>query len=180
GSLRLSIFLDEAMDKNLRISKSLVFRFIRVLEEISKKHGVVLEISNTTKSIKGRFNDNFFKEFDWSIRELESIFTNSTVLAVITEDTLTNLPIKIYDAFKRQFGGKWDISSQVITEKSLKLFQQLLRNNELENFSPDNEVLCNKVAEIVMNDRRMSYPIFNILLGIYVKSGMQPWILAER
>lgn len=85
----------------------------------------------------------------------------------------------MYDAFKRQFGGKWDISSQVITEKSLKSFQQLLKIRKLEEFDPNDEKLCQQVANIVKYDN-LSYTIFNILLGIYVKSGMQPWILAER
>lgn len=179
GSVKLSIFMDETMETSLGISKKLVYRFIKVLQQIAEQHGVVIEINYATSSIKGKFTEEFFQQFSWEIRELESIFTNTTVLAVITDEHLTRLPVKVYDAFKRQFGGKWDISSQVITEKSLKSFQQLLKIRKLEEFDLNDEKLCQQVANIVKYDN-LSYTIFNILLGIYVKSGMQPWILAER
>lgn len=179
GTIKLSIFIDETMESTLGISKIQIFQFIKVLQKISLEHGVHIEMNHKTSSIKGKFTEDFFQQFSWEIRELEPIFTNSTILALITEEHLAKLPTKVYDAFKRQFGGKWDISSQIITEKSLKMFQKLLKSKKLENFNPNDEAILKQVANIVKNDS-LSFTIFNILLGLYVKSGMQPWILGER
>ncbi|WP_100402176.1 Piwi domain-containing protein [Bacillus sp. FJAT-42315] len=179
GTIRLSIFMDEAIEKKLGISKALVFRFIKILQQFAKQQGVTLEISHKTREVKEKFTEEFFQQFSWEIRELESIFIDSTVLAIITDEHLTKLPIKVYDAFKRQFGGKWDISTQVITENSLKLFQQLLKRNQLDLFNPNDEVVCQEVANRIKSDN-LFYTINNILLGVYVKSGMQPWVLDER
>ncbi|WP_431026735.1 Piwi domain-containing protein [Lysinibacillus sp. LZ02] len=179
GTIKLSIFMDEAFEKKLGISKTVAFKFIRIMQNIAFQHGVVIEINTATNETKGKFTEEFFREFAWQIRSLESIFKDTTVLAFITEEHLTKLPIKIYSEFKRQFGGKWDISSQVLTEKSLRAFERLLQQHKIEAFNPNDEAACSHVANIVKNSP-MSFTMFNILLGIYVKSGMQPWILAER
>ena len=179
GTINLSIFMDEAFEKKLRISKTVAFKFIRIMQNIASQHGVVINISTATSETKGKFTEQFFQQFTWEIKSLENIFTNTTVLAFITEEHLTKLPIKIYTEFKKQFGGKWDISSQVLTEKSLQAFERLLKQHNLESFNANDEAVCSHVANIVKSSP-LSFTVFNILLGIYVKSGMQPWVLAER
>ncbi|OXS79407.1 Piwi domain-containing protein [Domibacillus enclensis] len=179
GTVTLSIFFDEAIESSLGLSKKLVFQFVKVLQKIAEQNGVIMKISHETKHIKGKLNESFFQHFSWEIRELENVFTDTTVLALMTEEHLTKLPNKLYNEFKRQFGGKWDISSQIITEKVLKTFQYALTRHQLTDFNVNDEKECERVADIVKNDS-LSYPVFNILLGIYVKSGMQPWVLAER
>ena len=93
------------------------------------QHGVVIDINTATSETKGKFTEEFFQQFAWEIRSLENILANTTVLAFITEEYLTKLPIKIYAEFKRQFGGKWDISSQVLTEKCIRDFKRLLKQH---------------------------------------------------
>lgn len=56
-----------------------------------------------------------------------------------------------YRKIKREFGGKQDIVTQFVS------------------FSND-----------FLNISRSLYTILNILLGIYVKSGLQPWVLGEK
>lgn len=179
GTVTLSIFFDEAIESSLGLSKKLVFQFVKVLQKIAEQNGVTMKISLETKHIKGKLNESFFQHFSWEIREFEKVFADTTVLALMTEEHLTKLPNKLYNEFKHQFGGKWDISSQIITEKVLKTFQYVLTRHQLTDFNVNDEKACERVADIVKNDS-LSYPVFNILLGIYVKSGMQPWVLAER
>lgn len=179
GTIKISIFMDEAFEKKLGIPKITSFKFIRIMQQIAKQHGVTIEINSATNHIKGKFTEEFFQQFAWEIRSLETIFKDTTVLAFITEEHLTKLPTKIYAEFKKQFGGKWDISSQVLTEKSLRDFVKLLKQNNLESFDASDEKELVRIASIIKNST-LSYTIFNILLGLYVKSGMQPWVLAER
>lgn len=179
GEITLSIFMDDTLERKCGVTKMTAYKFIRILMSFALQHGVVIHINPATYEIKGKLTDSFFHQFAWEIRSLEHIFTNTTVLAFITEEHLTKLPTKIYDEFKKQFGGKWDISSQVLTEKSLHAFDKLLKQHGLEAFNPNDSEACVHVINIVKGSPLL-YTIFNILLGIYVKSGMQPWVLAER
>ena len=179
GTINISVFMDEAFENMIGISKTVAFKFTRIIQNLAGQHGVTIHINTATRETKGKFTEAFFQQFAWEIKNLEKTFSNTTVLAFITEEHLTKLPIKIYAEFKRQFGGKWDISSQVLTEKSLQAFERLLKQHNLEAFNAHDEVLCSHVANIVKNSP-LSFTVFNILLGIYVKSGMQPWVLAER
>lgn len=179
GTIRLSIFLDEDFNKKLGITKTTVYQFIKIIESIAIQHGVEFDINTKTQETRGKFTEEFFQQFSWEIGNLESIFKGTTVLAFITEEHLSKMPIKIYSEFKRQFGGKWDLSSQVLTEKSIQSFKNILKQHKLEDFNVHDNLACQKVANTVKNSA-LSFTIFNILLGLYVKSGMQPWVLAER
>ncbi|MER2192206.1 MAG: Piwi domain-containing protein [Solibacillus sp.] len=179
GELTLSIFMDETFERELGLPKKLAYKFVRVLQTIAAQHGVKITISTETRKVQEAFTESFFEQFSWNVQNLESIFAGTTVLTFISEKHLSEVPHNIYQLFKKQFGGKWDITSQVLTEKSLRDFYRLLQSKRLENFNSDHVDECQHVAKLV-KEAPLSYTVFNILLGLYVKSGMQPWVLAER
>lgn len=174
GKMTLSLFVDETA-LNEPVDKILVYKYFCVLKEIARKHGVVIDISSQTKSISGKLNQEFFKNFDWQIKEHEAVFKNTTVLAVLSSPHL-----ELYEPFKKQFGGSWDISSQVISVERLKEFQKMLSAKKEISFNPNDDVAVKRVAITVENDKVLSYTFYNVLLGLYVKSGMQPWVLNEK
>ena len=174
GNMSVSIFMDETvLDET--IDKVLVFKYFSVLREIAWKHGVKMNISNQTKSISGQLNQEFFKNFDWAIKDHKAVFENTTVLAI-----LSRAHLDLYEPFKKQFGGNWDISSQIISIERITEFYKLLHKNNELSFDPKNTQDIQRVAQIAQNDRSLSYTFYNILLGLYVKSGMQPWVLEKK
>lgn len=178
-NITVSIFLDEHFAEKHYISKSIIFRFIKVLQNIARKHGVKVDFSSAPKEVKGQFDDVFFQNFRWEAAELERIFKGTTVLAFITEEHLAQVPYNIYQQFKQQFGGVWDISSQMITEHTVGKFVTLLKRHNKLAFDFSNMDELEEVTKLVKNSD-FSYVIYNILLGLYVKSGVQPWVLAHR
>lgn len=174
GDVNLSIFLDEDFIHQKEFSRTLILQFIQILRAFAKRHGVDLHISTATQQVKGKFTNDFFKQFSFDIQQLQEAFANSTVLAFITEAHLASS----YHLFKQQFGGTWDISSQIVTENIMKGFEKLLKNKRKSDFNVRNPHECNQVMSMII-EANLHYTIFNILLGIYVKSGLQPWILAR-
>lgn len=174
GEMTVSLFVDETT-LNESIDKVFVYKYFCILREIARKHGVKIDISNQTRSISGKLNQEFFKNFDWQIKEHEAVFKNTTVLAVLSVPHL-----ELYEPFKKQFGGNWDISSQVISVERLKEFQKMLSSNKELSFNPKDDEAVKRIALSVQNDRNLSYTFYNILLGLYVKSGMQPWVLNKK
>ena len=174
GDMVISLFVDETALNNA-IDKSMVFKYFCVLKEIARKHGVMMHINTETKSIKGKLNKEFFRDFNWKIEDHKAVFKNTTVLAVLSSEHLD-----LYEDFKIKFGGDWDISSQVISVERIKEFHKLLMGNKELSFNPQNKEDVKRVAFKVQNDRSLSYTFYNILLGLYVKSGMQPWVLSEK
>lgn len=174
GEMTISLFVDEtALSES--IDKVFVYKYFCVLREIARKHGVKIDISNQTKSISGKLNHEFFNNFDWQIKEHEAVFKNTTVLAVLSVPHLD-----LYEPFKKEFGGNWDISSQVISVDRLKEFHKMLSSNKELSFNPKDDEAVKRIALSVQNDKNLSYTFYNILLGLYVKSGMQPWVLNKK
>ena len=174
GEMTISLFVDEtALSES--IDKVFIYKYFCILREIARKHGVKIDISNQTKSISGKLNQEFFKNFDWQIKEHEAVFKNTTVLAVLSVPHLD-----LYELFKKQFGGNWDISSQVISVDRLKEFHKMLSSNKELSFNPKDDEVVKRIALGVQNDKNLSYTFYNILLGLYVKSGMQPWVLNKK
>lgn len=160
-------------DETLPIEKTLAYRFAITLQTMAKFHGVTLVF----RQAKGDFTLEFFQNFDWSILALEKNYQQSAVLAMISQK---QLDAGIYDKFKRQFGGKWDITSQIVTDKVLQKFKALLFNRNWQDFDYNDKQQCEKVARSMMADPSISYTLYNVLLGMYVKGGVQPWVLANR
>lgn len=160
-------------DETLPIDKALAYRFAITLQTMAKFHGVTLVF----RPAKGDFTLEFFQNFDWSILALEQNYQQSAVLAMISQK---QLDAGIYDKFKRQFGGKWDITSQIVTDKVLKKFKALLFNHNWQHFDYNDKQQCEQVARSMMADWDISYMLYNVLLGMYVKGGVQPWVLANR
>lgn len=170
GAAKISVFLDETMIHIGDIPREGIHQFVFMLQDIAKKHGVNININPATAQVKGKFTNHFFEKFSTEIKQLHDTFKHTTVLAFITEKHLSAMPTNIYHAFKQQFGGEWDISSQIVTEKTLSDFNKLIKGLR----EPTREAIVNRV----LSDK-LRYNVFNILLGLYVKSGLQPWILAQ-
>lgn len=169
GDMVYTIFFDAT----LPIDKALAYRFAITLQAIAKFHGVNMLF----RKAKGEFTLEFFENFDWSILNLEKNYQDSAVLAMISKKQLNS---GIYDKFKRQFGGKWDITSQIVTDEVLQKYKTLLQKHKLLEFDYEDEQQCQRVARLMMTDFSISYTLFNVLLGMYVKGGVQPWVLANR
>ncbi|WP_010289662.1 Piwi domain-containing protein [Kurthia massiliensis] len=178
GNIKISVLFDEDFYLKHHITKKDIYQFIAVLQKIAIAQGVNMTISTSTKSITGKFTDDFFHHFTEEVEALQPIFAQTTVLAFITSTHLSNKKTRSYQLLKQYFGGKWDIASQVITEKTIEAFQKILHKHGLKNFYPNDEQHCLRVIDVLKNES-FYYTVMNILLGVYVKSGIQPWILAN-
>lgn len=170
----MSIFLDETIIHE-PLSKMIVFQYVSVLQYIALQHGVEMTINQQTQVMKRKITETFFEQFAWEMKEHERIFKDTTVLAILSEPHL-----HVYEPLKKQFGGKWDISSQVISEERIKEFYKILQQHRIVSFNPIDEQQVQRAATIIQNERSLPYTFYNVLLGLYVKSGMQPWVLNEK
>lgn len=178
GDMHLSVFLDEDFVHRLNISRTRINQFIVMLKTLATSHGVHVHISNASKRVKGAFTDDFFEQFSFNIKELQAIFQHTTVLAFITERHLAAMPHNIYRLFKQQFGGEWNVTSQIVTEKCIKAFTDFLAKEKQLDFSTIDNETCERLA-MKLKHNTFCYTMFNILLGLYVKSGLQPWVLTN-
>lgn len=141
----VSFFVDPILQGE---RKNQVGEFINLLREESEKLGVILNVSNKPRELRGKLDYDLFssKNLSYHLKNLPDYFEGTVV--VFTTEQNGELA---YKPIKREFGGKQDTITQFI------------------NFKPS-----------LLDIQKSRYHVLNILLGIYVKSGLQPWILADK
>lgn len=130
-----------------------VTSFLNELENISKKLGVEIYRDKVSNKIDLKKIDTSNVElFSLGIKKIIDAYKSTTVF-ILTETNMQNF----YNVIKKEFGYFKKISTQGI---SFETIQQCLKYKE--------------------TDSARRYTIYNILLGIYAKSGVQPWILKSE
>lgn len=127
--------------------------FLEELENTSKNLGIEINRDKVSGKVKLRkINISNIDVFSSDIKKIIDAYKNMTVF-ILTEANMKNF----YTVIKREFGYFKNISTQGV---SFKTIQACLEYKE--------------------NDFNRKCIISNILLGIYAKSGIQPWVLKDE
>lgn len=138
------------VDPDLHSSKKLVYEFINELKKASENFKVQLEVSYKPAAIREKLTKKLFQSKQLSL-VLKSI-SNDFEGTVVVIGTRKNIN-KAYTEIKKEFGGKSDLNTQ---------------------FVGFDEVFMEEIRQKKM------FKLYNILLGIYAKSGVQPWVLGDQ
>lgn len=149
---KVSFLVDPALQVDDSMREK-VREFISRLKTKSKDLGVKLSVSAKPQNLRGKMTAGLFQDenLPLALKSMGDEF-EGTVIVLCTPSNIEH----VYQKVKKEFGGKQDIVTQFVEfdYKAEGQFQKEFINNE--------------------------YKLLNILLGIYVKSGIQPWILGKN
>ena len=152
-TIKVTYFIDPEILTSEEEKKK-VKNFANKIEDYSKKLGVILERQRKNNEVKFKsINISNENVFAYDLKKiLEKYNQKETVIFILKDGNIR----KYYEIIKNTFGYMGSIASQCISYST---------------------VLKTRAAEDKGNFEKYIY--FNILLGIYGKSGVQPWILEE-
>ena len=152
-TIKVTYFIDpEILDDEK--DKERVKKFVNKIEGYSKKLGVTLERQRKNNEVNFKtINIKNENAFSYDLKKiLEKYKQKETVIFILKDSNIK----KHYEIIKNIFGYTGSIASQCIS------YSTVLKNISIEE-----------------NTNFKNYVYLNILLGIYGKSGVQPWILKE-
>ena len=148
-NIKIDYFIDPKILNNKR-DYQIVYSFLNDIISKSKDLGVEI---NTDKSYINLTPINIKNENEFELNIIQIIENyNNPVLVILEKENID----KYYETLKKIFGGRNSIATQFVDLDTIKR--------------------CDPKID---NKRGKESIFLNILLGIYCKSGIQPWVLAN-